>query len=104
MNISHIKNIHDMMHDIKCGKSWKTISCNYNIPIHKIVNNRYLSNDQAHLICFTLKSNPNIKNQELFDLVGLDVSTKEKYSKARHCIESIKAKKAYRDISDIYLE
>lgn len=102
MNLLYIQNIHDILHDIKCGKSWKTISCNYDIPKYKIVNNRYLANDQVHIICEALLNNPKISNRELFEIIGLDVSTKEKYSKARHCIESIKAKKAYTDISNKY--
>lgn len=103
MNLDYIPNIHNILHDIKCGKSWTFISKNYNIPTYKIVNNRYLSNDQAIIICNAIRQNPNISNKELFNIAGLDVSDSNKYSKARHVIESIKCRKAYTDISDKYL-
>ena len=102
MNLDY-ENIDDILHCIKCKKSWRFISKDYDIPNHRIVNNRFLSNEQAISICIAMSQNPKIKNSELFELVGLDVSDKEKYEKARHCIESIKARKAYRDISDVYL-
>jgi hypothetical protein len=103
LGLSTIQNIHNILHDIKCKKSWKFISKNYDIPTHKIVNDRYLSNEQAIIICEAISQNPSISNKELFDIAGLDVSSSDKYSKARHCIESIKQKKAYKDISYKYL-
>lgn len=103
MNLSEIPNIDDMLHCIKCKKSWRFISDGYNLPTHRIVNNRFLSNDQVEIICRVLLENPSVSNKDLFDMVGLDVSTPDKYNKARHCIESIKSKKAYRDISNKYL-
>ena len=47
MALNDIKNIHNILHDIKCGKSWIFISSQYDIPKHKIVNNRLLSRDQV---------------------------------------------------------
>ena len=102
LNLAGIKNIHNIMHDIKCGKSWKFISSRFNIPKYKIVNNRLLSREQVETICMALSMNHNITNSELFRLANIDVSTPEKYNKMRHCIESIKQKKAYNDISDNY--
>ena len=103
LHLSDINNIHNILHDIKCGKSWVFISKNYNIPTYKIVNNRYLTPNQVHMVCEAIQNNPKIANKKLFELINLDVDTKEKYSKARHCIESIKSKKAYTDISSKYL-
>lgn len=102
LNLSNIKNIDNILHDIKCKKSWTFISCNYKIPEHKIVNNRMLSRDQVAIICEKISKDPKVSNKELFDAAGIDVSTKEKYDKMRHCIESIKSKKAYTDISQNY--
>lgn len=101
--LQDIPNIHDKLHDIKCGKSWTFISKNYNIPKYKIVNDRMLSNDQVKIICKALENNINISNSELFLLANIDVSTPEKYNKMRHCIESIKKRKAYCDISNNYI-
>lgn len=102
LNLNNINNIHEIMHDIKCGKSWKFISDMYNIPKYKIVNNRMLSKEQVNAICIALDADINISNTNLFNIAGIDVSTPEKYNKMRHCIESIKQGKAYRDISDNY--
>lgn len=103
LNLSNIPGIHNILHDIKCGKSWTFISNNYNIPKHKIVNNRMLSNDQVKIICEEIVKDRNVSNSILFELAGIDASTPEKYNKMRHCIESIKQRKAYTDISKYYI-
>lgn len=103
MGLNDIKNIHDILHDIKCGKSWTFISSQYNIPKYKIVNDRLLSKDQVIKICDAISSNPSISNRELFKLACIDVSDPKEYNRMRHCIESIKNRKAYRDISINYI-
>lgn len=90
LDLASIENIHDKLHDIKCGKSWTFISKKYKMPTHKIVNNRTLSNEQVKIICENIEKDRNISNSDLFRLASIDVSTKEKYNKMRHCIESIK--------------
>lgn len=99
MNLEDSEIMYDRLQCIKCGKSYKTISDEYNIPKHKIVNGRLLTKEQVEAICLAISNNSKVSNKELFDLASIDVSTKEKYNKMRHVIESIKAKKAYTDIS-----
>lgn len=94
--------MYDRLQCIKCGKSYKTISDQYNIPDYKIVNNRMLNREQVEIICLAISNNKHISNSELFQLAGINISNKKEYSKFRHCIESIKAGKAYRDISSKY--
>ena len=72
MGLGYIKNIHDILHDIKCGKSWRFISSQYDIPKHKIVNGRQLSNDQVDIICKALQDNPSVSNRELFEKASIE--------------------------------
>lgn len=97
MNLENITIIRHRLADIKRGRTYKSISSKYNIPDRKIID-RQLSKEQADIVCKILYENPNISNSELFNAASIDVSSKEKYEKARHCIESIKRGKAYNDI------
>lgn len=102
MNLEKSDIMYDRLQCIKCGKSYQSISKEYNIPKYKIINGRLLNKNQVELICLAIQNNQKVSNKELFELADIDVSTKEKYNKMRHVIESIKNKKAYTDISSKY--
>lgn len=94
--------IKDILIDIKRGKSWKTISCQYHLPDYKISNDRILTTDQVNAICQIYQDNPKATAGYVFDRMGMHFDNKFDRNKMRHVVDSIKEKKAYKDISRNY--
>lgn len=98
-NYEYIK---DILIDIKRRKSWKTISCNYNFGSDRVSNGRELSVDQVRKACEVYQSNPKATASVIFNALGLTFADKKERERMRHIVDSIKEKKAYKDISKEY--
>lgn len=103
MNFEDNKSIRRVLADIKRGKSWKRISCNYNMPTGKIPPTRILTNEQVHQICTILENNINESIKNILDKIDIKIYSNEEYERYRHLIQSIKFKDAYMDISNEYI-
>lgn len=96
------QDIKDILIDIKRRKSWKTISCNYNFDSDKVSNNRNLTIDQVRKACEIYESNPKATASIIFNALEMTFDDKKERERMRHIVDSIKEKKAYRDISKNY--
>lgn len=103
LELQNIPNINRILADIKRGKTYLTISKNYNIPVEKVrTNPKKYSLEQAEIICKAITENPEISNSELYELAGLACSTKEERKRSRGLIDSIKEGKSYKYILNKY--
>lgn len=96
------EDIKDILIDIKRRKSWKTISCNYNFDSDRVSNNRNLTVDQVRKACEIYESNPKATASVIFKALGLEFDDNKERERMRHVVDSIKEKKAYKDISKNY--
>lgn len=96
------QDIKDILIDIKRRKSWKAISCNYSFDSDRVSNNRNLTIDQVRKACEIYETNPKATASIIFNALGMTFDDHKERERMRHIVDSIKEKKAYKDISKNY--
>lgn len=100
LNIEITDNNIEIIGNIKRGRTWKHISCNYNITQEKYYNYTY-SIDIIHKMCEYIKNDKSIP--EIYNLLFLDTYVNSRVNKQYYeFIRRLKNKEHFTDISNNY--
>lgn len=105
VNINGVKDLRRIVCNIKNGSCWKHISSQYDFSNANKVK-RLFTNDEIHFICkcFQNYGVKNITTKEILALLGIDLDALDSKQKSVYntCVSSIRNKKTFKDICNLY--
>lgn len=92
-----------MARDVANGESYVEISSQYSFEKPKGLRDSIFTNEQIHFICKSI-ANGITDSKMLFDMMNINISSMDSANRTKHfrALNSIKTKKSFREISDLY--